>query len=1197
MAAPVYFAEKRYSYHVYGWTAPVFSDYQAADPQTTFERQVQAQYAQGYAYLRQEEYYLALNAFRELQNLILTTVHPTLPIDIHRKPDWVFPMDPSLIDAFAAKVGRELQLLPMPGPGLPDPVLGKAALADPVEKRLSLFESTGLAITTQRGKMGQLIEDGLAAVGRGAWADAVTSYTAALQQVPANDATARGSILHDLAIVTERAGQPTNASIDNATQAAKLFGDAKNFDAQVHALETLAGIQSRSGDANAAAGSIKQATDIVKAQRLFGVTVPGRLDTGLKTGVGRLGGGVIGGVGGGVIGGVGGGVIGGVGGGVIGGGVIGGVGGGVIGGGVIGGIGHAPAAPAAGGAVALDPGVQVAAAPQIADIPSLLGTTLVGTPATERAFRISTTAPAPATLRLTGDLTANVKGYLTAVAASDDLTLVLAYDLSHVEMVAYLPSMYFFVIPMAIGDCLAGLGNYAEAETQYRSTLVYPFINLRYEAVNLWLKLATTYLELGDQAYRAAKDDVGQYATAKAFYERIIKTDKTLDAASPLYQDAKFAAIKTRAQNFINANLAPAHPDNPALLAKMLEANVKLQQIALGLNYFGFAPTYAPPFSFEYLQNTAKYFAGQASHIEQRYIQFKSAAESETLQREQLDQQAEVARQTVVLEQRGVAEAQAGVATAQANLSYANVQLNNANQARNDFNAVRDDLLELTELEAWANAASVDQDDEVQLTISGFSTYNSDHKRRSLVVADLARKKARITHQLEAGRLDREVAAATSYRGVAQAQVNQAQARVAIAQQRVAIAQLQQRNAEENRDFMDLKEFSARLWYDLAREAKRLKDRYLDMATEISFLTERAYNAETERGVNVIRFDYRFTPAGNLMGADRLLADLDFFTFDLITTTRTKKAPVKRVISLADAFPMAFQRLTTTGTCNFQTTLGMFDRQAPGMFLCKTRNIELQFVGIANATLAGTLRNGGVSTFRRPDGTVITRMYPADVMPLSSYEIRQDALAFRVNPNDLRLFENNGIETQWQIDLPRSANDFDYNEILDVQLVMYYDGFFSPALETQVKAALPPGGSAARALSMRMLFPDELFFLKSNGEGRMALDASLFPRNQKNMTRTRLTLKASGASAANLTLHVVSQNHGADLRVATDANGLVLGNAPGDPLGALRNEALLDTWTIRINAADNPGLVQNGQLNLQGIADIGVYVEYDFLFQ
>ena len=48
---------------------------------------------------------------------------------------------------------------------------------------------------------------------------------------------------------------------------------------------------------------------------------------------------------------------------------------------------------------------------------------------------------------------------------------------------------------------------------------------------------------------------------------------------------------------------------------------------------------------------------------------------------------------------------------------------------------------------------------------------------------------------------------------------------------------------------------------NLAIQARHIKQRYLDMATEIAFLMERAYNAETERGLRVIRYDYANTAA------------------------------------------------------------------------------------------------------------------------------------------------------------------------------------------------------------------------------------------------------------------------------------------------------------------------------------------------
>ena len=57
-----------------------------------------------------------------------------------------------------------------------------------------------------------------------------------------------------------------------------------------------------------------------------------------------------------------------------------------------------------------------------------------------------------------------------------------------------------------------------------------------------------------------------------------------------------------------------------------------------------------------------------------------------------------------------------------------------------------------------------------------------------------------------------------------------------------------------------------------------------------------------------------------------LLADIDYFTIDHITTTKTKKIPMKKTISIADSYAMAFQTLKTTGVCSFITEFADFDR-------------------------------------------------------------------------------------------------------------------------------------------------------------------------------------------------------------------------------------------------------------------------------
>lgn len=1152
---PPYMMENRYSYLVYNWRPSQNVDYEAETPESTFEWHVHNLFVQGQNYLHREEYLLAYNTFRDLQSLILKTVHPKMPIDPNQFPSYVFPKDMAMIDALTGKVADILKQTKAVRYQLPPNLIASDPILPPnVQKQLDTIADVGLQVSSHHALVLEQITNAVEDARDGNWRDSIKRYNTALEKTPNTDPVLRGSLMHDLAVLFEQAGSKDRA-MELGQTSVKLFTDTKQTDAQLHALNTMVGVSNRAGRPDQAAEFAKQAEAVRKS--IVPVVLPQR-NMLLQRKVSSL------------------------------------ASSNLV-------IRPREIQPLNLNRPAMEtrPAVADAFATRAistSDAPALMTLQYIKDTVPQKTLKIQGVATT-AMIQLDNNAAANAKTFLQTIADTADLGLITGFVYSPVQMVAYIPHMYFFVIPMSIADCLVGMGNLPEAEDEYLSVLPYPFVNKSFELPKLWTRLAQVYLDMGDDAYRRAKDNVAAFGPARAAYEKIVLTNKTLNPNSSLYQNAKLATIKTRVTNFLAAADPVGFNDNPAITIKVMEALAKLNQIQAGLNFFGFAPSYSPPFSFEYLQNTARYFAQQASQIEQRYIQYKSTAENEELRREQLDQQAEVARQSVILEQRGLAEAQAGIAVAQASLNYAEVQRQNAVSSKTDFDNARWELLEYAELEAWANASSVDRDDQVKLTITGYEYYGADSKRRNVVLKELAYKRTLLSHDLEAAKLQRAISAANAYKGIAQAQVNQAQARAAVAAQRIQIARLQQKQAEENRDFLDMKEFSARLWYELALQARRLKVRYLDMATEIAFLMERAYNAETERNLGVIRYDYSRTAANNLMGADLLLADIDYFTFDHVTTTKTKKAPVKKVISLADSFVMAFHALKSKGRCFFQTEFAEFDRNHPGLYLCKLRNVELVVVGITRATsISGSLRNVGISKFRRENGTIVTRLYPSDVMPLSQYEIRQDALAFRFNPNDLRLFENNGIDTLWQLELPKDANDFDYNEILDVHLVLYYDGFFSPSLETTVKAALPKSGSGSRGFSMSMSFLDEMFFLKNKGNAELSFEADMFPHNQTKMKRTKVTLKASGdvATIGGLTLRLKSAGHAAELVLKTNAEGEVNATTAGDPLKVLQNKPMLDRWTINITAADNPGLVKNGVLDLGKLKDLLIFFEYSF---
>ena len=114
---------------------------------------------------------------------------------------------------------------------------------------------------------------------------------------------------------------------------------------------------------------------------------------------------------------------------------------------------------------------------------------------------------------------------------------------------------------------------------------------------------------------------------------------------------------------------------------------------------------------------------------------------------------------------------------------------------------------------------------------------------------------------------------------------------------------------------------------------------------------------------------------------------------------------------------------------------------------------------------------------------------------------------------DSRLFENNGLATMWRLDLPLGANETDLSQLIDVQLVLSFDAFFDPALETSVRASLPAGGTAAKATSLKVFAPDELFYLRQQGTGQVLLSAADFPRTQTAKDRTFSTLRLTGPAS------------------------------------------------------------------------------------
>lgn len=1175
---PKYFVENRYSFAADARPFLRATQYEVDTPETRFEQSIQRGLAEANRALHEGKYLLALERYESLRGRILDVTRPSVGGNLGRLGTFAWAqLDPPVVDDSLIELSAHM-LRHTPISESTVPTVFRSAevdVSDEAERTLSKLDSDGLRGPGDNAgiKAGALVGTANDLAKAGKWGEARDALVRARDLT--DDDALRAAIVHDIAVTEEKSGDRAGA-IRSAMRAAELFEVTERFDEQARALETVAGMQAREGDHESLEKTVERARRVSETHNLAPVvfddaltappsTTPTRSIGSFQPAISR--------------------------------------------------ISFGRTVPLAGDVPARTDPTDRDDEPVIRDVSAPSTAEAVLAAMEDRPLTLL--SPAVATERqsaksfavLDGTLTAhrvdldenagkNLSTFYRTLSETADVELLTGYLRGYTHTVAYLTHIYSWVIPMAIGDCHAALGSFDEAEAEYLRTRDYRYLNRVVESVALWTRLADLYVDWGDSRYRNARNDVSTFDRAASLYERVVGLDGTIDPESPLYDHDALASVRSRVEaalpDLFDEDGDPVRiAENPRILLPILRAHGRLTQIDAELNFLGYG-VYIPPFSFEHLQNLARYFAQHASRVEGSYIQFRSRAEDEELRESQMEQQAEIARASVELERRGLDEAREGVDVANETLDYATVQRDNAREARDGFADVRWELHELEQAQAWSSAAAMDEDDEVRQTWNG-NYYSSKKKRRSEVLKELASRRSRITHDMEAARLQREVESAEAYRGVAAQQVEQARARRRVAEQRVVVAQLQQRYAEENRDFLDGREFGSRMWYDLSREARRLSRRYLDMAIEVATLMEKAYEAETGRDLRLIDFDYGMGHLNGLLGGEALLQDIDHFSLDHVRT-RSKKAQLKQTFSLADRFPVAFADLKASGRAFFETALEDFDRAYPGFYLQKIKNVEVVFVGLTGPDgVHGTLRNVGVSKFRYADGRVVDMVYPADVMPLSEYDVRRDAIVFQLDTSELRLFENSGVATMWQLELPRSANTFDPDQILDIHVVISYDAFFSADLETEVRESLPETGSASRAVSLGLYVPDELFYLRNQGTAEIGFEAGMFPSNEEERVRTDVVIRATGdpETVGGLVLSIHSAALDTTVDVTLDADG----TADADALEAFVDEPLLDTWTVTVDPEANPDLVVEGDLDLSGLADLSTFVEYDFRYR
>ena len=236
---------------------------------------------------------------------------------------------------------------------------------------------------------------------------------------------------------------------------------------------------------------------------------------------------------------------------------------------------------------------------------------------------------------------------------------------------------------------------------------------------------------------------------------------------------------------------------------------------------------------------------------------------------------------------------------------------------------------------------------------------------------------------------------------------------------------------------------------------------------------------ELSLGVEV---DGRTPDRRGLTGSARLLQDifrLDQYAFE----TDRRKLQLTRTLSLARMGPAEFQRFRETGVMRFNTIGEMFDRDFPGHYLRLIKRVRTSVIALVPPTqgIHATLSTSGLSRVVIGSNglfqAVPVRRNPESVA-LSSPRDATGLFELTPQPQEMLLpFEGMGVDTTWELRMPKAANLFDYNTIADVLLTIEYTALNSFDYQQQVIQELDRRLSAERPFSFRQQFADQWYDL------------------------------------------------------------------------------------------------------------------------
>ncbi|HZM78767.1 MAG TPA: neuraminidase-like domain-containing protein [Candidatus Limnocylindrales bacterium] len=410
---------------------------------------------------------------------------------------------------------------------------------------------------------------------------------------------------------------------------------------------------------------------------------------------------------------------------------------------------------------------------------------------------------------------------------------------------------------------------------------------------------------------------------------------------------------------------------------------------------------------------------------------------------------------------------------------------------------------------------------------------------------------------------------------------------------------------------------------------------YTYLSTTLQSLHRTAFNAAfslarmAERALRYERDDIDSAVLGSghwdagragLLAASKLMTDLLGMEQRYIATNR-RTLEVDQSFSLSQIDPAALATLKETAECTFTLPEVMFDLVYPGHYGRRIKAVRLTIPCVTGpyANVAATLTLVGHSLRREPglSDTGLADQPLGQTTTVATSSAQNDAGVFELNFRDERYlpFEGAGAVSRWQLTLPRSFPQFDYQTINDVIVRLSYTARSDDAFRVSVEeintgvagtiAQVLASEGLSRLISLRHDFStafNRLLHFAADTAVTFDIGAGHLPffLNGRSLTVSRALLvlrTAPGQSITDTRLTLTSPGSGGSAEASGFTAQDELGGLPAADVTTAFTAGVIGRFELTVAQAgdlapDSPTPGDPSAIDETKLADIMVYLEY-----